>query len=71
MEFDLEKFAYLPINVLERLYTETTCEIKTIDDLMKLPVNDAYKNNKDRNVEFKVVDGNVKSTLISPVIINE
>ncbi len=40
--FNLEKFVADRKDIIDRLYAQADIEIKSFDDLLKLPVNEAY-----------------------------
>ncbi len=67
---DLDKITFdLDKNVLEELYKETPIkDVGSIEDFLKLPVNDKYKNEKES--KNQPLDFNIKFTeIIRPKII--
>jgi hypothetical protein len=56
--FDLAKFVSERKDIVDRLYAEADVEIKSFDDLLKLPVNDEYAKNQLRKQK---TEDNLKS----------
>ena len=60
MDINLDKFNYSSSpNILNEMYKETPInEILTMEDFLKLPVNESYKKNKESKNE--ALDSNIK-----------
>jgi hypothetical protein len=56
--FDLNQFIADRKDIIDRLYAEANVEIKSFDDLLKLPVNDEYAKNQLRKQK---TEDNLKS----------
>lgn len=49
--FDLDKFIADRKDLIDRLYAEAEIEVKSFEELMKLPVNEEYAKNQFKRQE--------------------
>jgi hypothetical protein len=49
--FDLDKFIADRKDLIDRLYAEAEIEVKSFEELMKLPVNEEYAKNQSKRQE--------------------
>ena len=50
-KFDLDKFISDRKELVDRLYAEAEIEVKSFEDLLKLPVNEEYARNQLKRQE--------------------
>jgi hypothetical protein len=50
-KFDLDKFIADRKDLIDRLYSEANIEVKSFEDLLKLPVNEEYEKNQLKRQE--------------------
>ena len=56
--FDLDKFIAERKDLVDRLYADADIELKSFEDLLKLPVNEEYAKNQLKRLK---TEGNLKS----------